>query len=74
MMSMDQMVNVQRTAEMNKPYTPYLIILFLSYLAGAFVAWDLYPGNWDSFGRYLIVLLALAACVINWVITRTTKE
>jgi hypothetical protein len=71
---MDQMVNAERIVEMNKPYTPYLIILFLSYLAGAFVAWDLYPGNWESFGRYLIVLSALAACIINWGITRTTKE
>jgi hypothetical protein len=74
MILQDQMDNVQRMMEMFKSYTKYVIIVFLSYLVGAFVAWDLYPGNWDSFGRYLIVLLALAACVINWGITRTTKE
>jgi len=60
--------------EMNKPYTPYLIIVALSYLIGAFVAWDFYPGNWDSFGRYLIAVLALTMSIINWGFMKSSKE
>jgi len=65
-MSMGQMVNVQRIAEMNKPYTPYLIIVVSSYLLGSFVAWDFNPGNWHEIVRYFIAVLAIMMCLINW--------
>jgi hypothetical protein len=37
------------------------------YLLGSFVAWDYNPGNWDQFGRYMIAMLSIMMCLINWI-------
>jgi hypothetical protein len=60
------MDNVQRMMEMFKSYTKYVIIVISMYLLGSFVAWDFNPGNWDQFGRYMIAMLSIMMCLINW--------
>lgn len=40
------------------------LVLFASYLVGAFVAWDIDAGNWDAAGRGMLMIVAIAACLL----------
>jgi len=37
----------------------FIFVAFLFYIAGSFIAWDLYPGNWSEVLRWLTSMWAL---------------
>jgi hypothetical protein len=46
-----------------------------AYVAGAFVVWDLNPGNWRSDGRYAVALLAvIVGFILSVLVSSNLKE
>jgi hypothetical protein len=57
-----------------KKYTPYIVILILTYLAFGFVIMKFNPQYWKQDARGMLIFLYLGASCIYWILQMAKKD